>query len=115
MFQTDQAYRKLCKDHKGLIKNHEQFFSEVKLLKAEKNTLAKENCSLSVALKASKKDVEQIVKSSEKQRKSFETELENLMEFKKAKDEELKQKKKAEKKSRQKLKKAAKESTENAL
>ena len=112
LFQTDQAHRKLCKENKELIKKHEQVCSELKLLKVEKDTLAKETSSLSVALKANKKDLEQIVRSFETERKSFEKELENLIEFKKEKDAELKQIKKAEKKSRQKAKKEAKESTD---
>ena len=69
LFQTDQAHRKLCKENKELIKRHEQVCSEVKLLKVEKDTLAKETSSLSVALKANKKDLEQIVRSFEKERK----------------------------------------------
>ena len=68
----------------------------MKLLKVEKDTLVKENNSLYVALKASKKDLEQIERSFKKERKSYETDLENLIEFKKEKDEELKQIKKAE-------------------
>ena len=68
----------------------------MKLLKVEKDTLVKENDSLYVALKASKKDLEQIERSFKKERKSYETDLENLIEFKKEKDEELKQIKKAE-------------------
>ena len=82
LFQTDQAHRKHCKENKELIKRHEQFCSEVKLLKVEKDTLVKENNSLYVALKASKKDLEQIERSFKKERKSYETDLENLIELK---------------------------------
>ena len=63
-------------------------------------------------MKSSKKDLEQTVRSFEKERKSLETELKNLHEFKKVKDAEQKQMKKAEKKTRQKAKKAAKENTD---
>ena len=110
LLQTDQARRKLCKENKELIKRQEQVCYEVKLLKVEKDTLVKENNSLSVALKSGKKDLEQNVKSFEKERDSYEAELQNLIAFKKEKVEEQKQKKKAEKKSRQKAKKVEKES-----
>ena len=70
------------------------------------------NLLLSVALKTSKKDFEQSVRSFQKERKSLQKELENLNDFKIVKDAEQKQIKKAEKKSRQKAKKASKETTD---
>ena len=112
LLQTDKAHRKLCKENKELIKRHAQVCSEVKLLKVEKDTLGKEYTSLSVALKTSKKDLEQSVRSFQKERKSLQKELENLNDFKIVKDAEQKQIKKAEKKSRQKAKKASKETTD---
>ena len=69
--------------------------------------MEKENNSLSVALKSSKKTVEENLESFKKERNIYKLELEKLNKIKIERDEELKAKRKAEKKERQKSKKEA--------
>ena len=79
----------------------------MRVAKDEKEKSAKENSSLSVALKASKKTFEGSLESFKKETHLYRVELEKLNQFKLERDAELKASRKAENKKRQKDKKKA--------
>ena len=105
LFELDQAHRKLLKDNKELLKKHEQVCSELRVAKDDKEKIAKESSSLSVALKNSKKTMEESLESFRKETQSYRVKLEKLNLFKLEREAELKASRKAEKKKRQKDKK----------
>ena len=105
LLKLDQAHRKLAKENKELLKKHEQLCTEMKIVKGEKEQLSRENNALSVALKASKKDLKENLETFEKERKGLQIELVNLNKFKVEKEAEQKKIKKAEKINRQRDKK----------
>ena len=111
LLKLDQAHRKLAKENKELLKKHEQICSERKVVKGEKENITRENSTLSVALKASKKSLKTDSEMFDKERKVLHIELEKLNKFKIEKDAEQKEIKKAEKKNRQRDKKLAKENS----
>ena len=78
----------------------------MKAVKVDKENALKEINSLSVALKTSKKNIDNHLENFEKERNWYNTELKNLNQYKIEKDSELKRVKKAEKKSRQRQKAA---------
>jgi hypothetical protein len=104
LLKLDQAHRKLAKENKELLKKHELFCTEMKIVKSEKEQLSRENNSLSVVLKASKKGLKENLKTFEKEKKGLQIELMNLNKFKVEKEAEQKKIKRAEKKSRQRVK-----------
>ena len=107
LFELDQAHRKLLKENKELLKKHERVCSELKAVKEEKEKTAKENNSLSVALKASRKTLEESLGNFKKETNLYKDELEKLNQFKLERDAEMKAARKAEKKRRQKERKEA--------
>ena len=111
LLEMDKAHRKLVKENRELLKKHEQISSELKGVKLEKENTAKENNTLSVALKSSKQSLKTNFEIFEKERQGLKIELENLNKFKILKEAEQKKIKKAEKKIRQRDKKLAKENS----
>ena len=111
-FELNKAHKKLSKENKELLHRHEQVCSELKYLKSDQDDIMKENNSLSVALKASKKDLQQSLEKFEVERSTYIIELEKLNKFKIERNAELKAARKAEKKSRQKAKKQAQRKAE---
>jgi hypothetical protein len=109
LLKLDQAHRKLAKENKELLKKHELFCTEMKIVKSEKEQLSRENNSLSVALKASKKGLKENLETFEKEKKGLQIELMNLNKFNVEKEAEQKKFKRAEKKSRQRDKKLNKD------
>ena len=103
--ETEQAHKKLYKENKELLKKHEQVCFELKVVKHEKENALKESKTLSVALKSSKRNLENNVEEFEKERQKYLSELEKLTQFKIERDSELRIIRKAEKKTRQKAKK----------
>jgi chromosome segregation ATPase len=82
LFELDLAHRKLLKENKELLKKHERVCSELKAVKEEKEKTAKENNSLSVALKASRKTLEESSGNFKKETNLYKDELEKLNQFK---------------------------------
>ena len=107
LFELDKVHRKLAKENKELLNKHEEVCSQLKTLKKEKESSEKEKNALSVALKASKKNVDESLGKFEKERNHYKLEIEKLNQFKLEKDAELRAIRKAEKKQRQKTKKEA--------
>ena len=103
--ELDRSHRKLLKENKELIVKHTKVCSEVKALKEEKEMNLKENKSLSVALKATKKEFDVHVRNFEKEKEAFRTVIEDLGELKSQQEQETRKAKKLEKKLRQKERK----------
>jgi transcription elongation factor Elf1 len=96
----DKAFKKLATENKELQKKHEKTVLELKPLRNDKETVEKQNNSLSVALKSCKKEAEVRLIKFDNEIDHYKAELKKHLELNSVPEDEAKKAKKGREKDK---------------